>query len=201
MSEETKRDDQSTGLQKQRRALMASSVIVLFYHYANLRIRNISLLGAGIDIGNPRAVDLGLSVALGYFLFRYHQYYRAEGVSRAIGEAYNRYLQALGARYLLKHAGAPEEREAARRKGVASITLCREHGLSWRLAGMALQAESGKLAPYLQTNLSLPRVLMLKARSALRLSIESHLVTDYWLPFLIAFLASGVACITALIAG
>lgn len=73
----------SDGLARQRRNLLAVSVILVFVKFAGVKIEELVFLGINFGtLENPQAIYLGIWLVFLYFAIRYYQYYMQEGRSR-----------------------------------------------------------------------------------------------------------------------
>lgn len=75
-------DDSDTirnGFVRQRRTLIAMSVILFLYEKLGIVIDSINILGNTAHITDPSSIVALLWVAWGYFLWRYYQYFRDLG--------------------------------------------------------------------------------------------------------------------------
>ena len=70
----------SEDLRRQRRNLMAISFLIWFLKFCGIKIVKISVLGAQAEIGNPEGIIIAIWIIWFYFLIRYYQYYRHEGL-------------------------------------------------------------------------------------------------------------------------
>ena len=59
---------------KQRRNLIASSLLVMFLNIAGGELKTLNLLGNKIEFTNSRVIPIALGVMLTYFVVRYLQY-------------------------------------------------------------------------------------------------------------------------------
>tara|TARA_R110000787_G_scaffold131798_12_gene243943 strand:- start:46173 stop:46760 length:588 start_codon:yes stop_codon:yes gene_type:complete len=57
---------------RQRRNLIAASIITAFYHAAELTFPEINILGNKVEIANPTVVSFSITTAFFYFLWRYY---------------------------------------------------------------------------------------------------------------------------------
>lgn len=79
----------STDLQRQRRNLLISSLVLISINLAGASFKDeISVFGAGIKFAHPERIVWGAWVLWGYFILRYAQYLSDEpslGIHRALG--------------------------------------------------------------------------------------------------------------------
>lgn len=68
------------GFKRQRRNLIAGSLVLLFYEAAELHFPSFNLLGNTITLQNPAAVRIALWVAYLYWVIRYSGHFNAIGV-------------------------------------------------------------------------------------------------------------------------
>ena len=72
----------SEGLLRQRRNLIITSVLLWFLKYGGVRFHKFSLAGFDVELANPEVLTMAIWIAFAYFLYRYYQYFAAEGVSK-----------------------------------------------------------------------------------------------------------------------
>lgn len=65
-------------LLRQRRNLIAVSMVLLIFDFANVKIGKVSVLGTELLVGNAQVLMLCAWLLWAYFLLRYYQYWRAE---------------------------------------------------------------------------------------------------------------------------
>src|SRR5229473_4667064 len=65
-----------TGFVRQRRSVIAASVILFFYESSGIRVDKITILGNTFPIANPNWVPAAVWLLWLYFLVRYYQYFR-----------------------------------------------------------------------------------------------------------------------------
>lgn len=75
---EQERPEMSSGLLRQRRNLIISSIILSLYFGSGAKIESLSLVGIKIGITNPTVFSFGLCLIFTYFFWRYIQYYASE---------------------------------------------------------------------------------------------------------------------------
>ena len=68
----------SEAILRQRRNLVSVSIFLIFFDFANVEIGTLSFFGSNMVIGNPKAAYSFIWLAWLYFLVRYYQYFRAE---------------------------------------------------------------------------------------------------------------------------
>ncbi len=64
------------GFVRNRRALVATSIVLLLFEAAGIELNQLNLLGNQFALTNPDLVPLALWVAWAYFLLRYYQHFR-----------------------------------------------------------------------------------------------------------------------------
>lgn len=76
----------SEGLSRQRRNLLAISIVLVFAKFSGVQIEELVFLGINFGtLENPQAVYLGMWAMFFYFFVRYYQYYMQEGRSNLLG--------------------------------------------------------------------------------------------------------------------
>jgi len=76
-----------TGLLRQRRNLIITSILLIFLKFSGAEISKLSLLGLNFDgFQNPTAIYFFVWLLWLYFLVRYYQYYIREGVQLFVTE-------------------------------------------------------------------------------------------------------------------
>lgn len=85
-------DDIRAGFIRQRRNLIAISLVLLFAQVAGITLEQVNLFGTEFRIANPTAVDIALWIAWFYWLWRYYVYYRDLGDKGFQSAQYERLL-------------------------------------------------------------------------------------------------------------
>ena len=67
-------EELKSGFTRQRRGLIAVSVVLVLYGAYGLRLDRLSVLGNEFDVSSPGAVPLSLAIAWAYFAVRFHQF-------------------------------------------------------------------------------------------------------------------------------
>lgn len=62
-----------TSLFRQRRSLIAVSIVLAVYVAAGIKLRDISVLGTSFEVTRPGLIQLGLWLVWGYFALRFYQ--------------------------------------------------------------------------------------------------------------------------------
>jgi len=71
--------DKRDFFRRQRRNLIAASIVTAFYEAAELKFTTINLLGNKVEVGNPEIVSAAIATAFIYFLWRYYTACREVG--------------------------------------------------------------------------------------------------------------------------
>lgn len=67
-----------SGLLRQRRNLIVLSCLLIVYNFADIKVKQVGLMGTSIEVGNPAALTLIIWVVWFYFFLRYYQYWSTE---------------------------------------------------------------------------------------------------------------------------
>jgi hypothetical protein len=91
------------GFNRQRKSLLATSLVLLAFQSVDAQLRSISLFGNSIELSAPLRVVTPLWVAWVYFLIRYYQYLRDLG-DKGLHAAYRNRLVNLANSLARRHA-------------------------------------------------------------------------------------------------
>lgn len=79
----------SEGIRRQRRSLIITSLILSFMKYGGITFKKISLYGSEITLSNVSAIYVFLWIMWFYFMIRYYQYFKQEGVAKIKSSLHN----------------------------------------------------------------------------------------------------------------
>src|SRR3990172_4553469 len=189
------------GFVRQRRNLIGISVALFLYKKLGLVIDGINILGNTARIRDPSGVTLLLWLAWAYFFVRYYQYFRDlpdKGSSSAYHTHVHRLARHLAQEKITRSVRAREEL-AGKTPHVTfkKIDVYRAYTRPWEFslweleveADVAYECEGGVEARSLgkqKLNLSWREMAVPKVKAILHVGLNTHFVTEYYLPFLIA---------------
>lgn len=87
----TKRSEMSAGFLRQRRNVLLISILMPLFVLSGAQVEKINLLGTVIQVDDSRVILWGIFMFFVYALWRYWQYYEAEGFGLALRSAYRKY--------------------------------------------------------------------------------------------------------------
>lgn len=190
------------GFVRQRRNLVGTSVAFFLYEKLGIVIDSINILGNTARITDPSSVTGLLWIAWSYFLLRYYQYFRDVPDKGFIG-AYHGRVHFLARRVAWKKfiRSVAEQEEFAGTTPhftLKTLNVYRAYTRPWELglweveieADVTYEIEGGVEARNLgkrKLNLSWNELAIAKFRSLLHVGVNTHFATEYFLPFLIAF--------------
>jgi hypothetical protein len=184
-------------LHRQRRNVMATSIVLLVFDLADASVGEVSVLGTKLVIGNPQVVAVGAWVMWAYFLLRYYQFWReSPGFRKLLHEATRRRHT-----YIDRWMNRRASRLTKLRTGVQShgkglnltYTLVAYEDTP-RLAGGRVQNPQIANTIELQAG-KIPKALVALyfARSLLAASVQTTQFTEQVLPFLVGLTPPAVA--------
>jgi hypothetical protein len=173
-------DPMSEGLVRQRRNAISIACVLIFLKFAQVQIDKFSFLGLDFGkLGNPPALYLAIWIFFLYFVFRYYQYFSQEGVGK-LSIAY--YEDLMGhvkqiAKSIDKNANFHPHQ---------LITMKNE---GWGIRVTYRRSEEDQLPEV--NNIKYPIKSYRKhcLVSASNITLNSSVVTDYLLPFLLVVFA------------
>jgi len=197
---DTGSDSIRDGFVRQRRSLVAISLVLFFYQTSGVVIESINVLGNTLRLTNPPRVSAVLWIGWFYFLLRYYQHFR-DTPDKGISAAYYGRLHILARRVAqkkFKRDFVPDEKFADR-KGPLHFNFSRMEVFSaypsfWEIevnADVSYQTETGVASHHLgnrKLNLSRTELLIPRVRSLLHVIVDTRLVTEYFLPYLVALI-------------
>ena len=81
---EARNREMSTGLLRQRRNIMAISILLPLYLFSGATFNKINILGNSVTLNNPKLITIFLIVLFFYFLLRYWQYFNEENYIKSV---------------------------------------------------------------------------------------------------------------------
>ena len=180
---------------RQRRNVIAISVVLMIAELVGIRFERISLLGNSFELVNPNGAMIALWVIYFYFLVRYYQYFRMDqnGQLRA---SYLGYLTpSLDAyvRHRIKNdAGGFAEVDDWEIASVKASTIRVGNwqrslrGATARVDYFYLDSADAKQRRKFDISVSWWCTTRIRAASIARMTINTPLVTEYILPFVLA---------------
>ena len=188
------------GFVRQRRNLIGTSLALFLYEKLGIVIDSINILGNTARITDPSSVTALLWIAWGYFLLRYYQYFR-DMPDKGLSGAYHGWLSPLAKRvarktFIRSVVGHEEFGGNTPHFTFKTLDVYRAYTRPWELglweleieADVTYEIEGGVEARSLgkrRLNLSWKELAIAKVRSLLHVGLNTHFVTEYFLPFLI----------------
>lgn len=189
---------------KQRRNLILFSCLVIFVNIAGAKIEQVNLLGNVLAIARPDSVALLFTIVLVYFLIRYAQYSHAIK-NKGVRDAFKSKLWALLSVHLLDrvyHAHILGERideqivllTGKKLKGPSDFLvhhfLYEVEGMEKRHAHITIRLRLRDTTfDYRDEAFSVRELAIPYLRSFLYVVFQTHLITEYVLPLLLALVA------------
>ena len=179
-------------LLRQRRNLIAISVVLLIFDFAQVEIGKVSVLGTELLVGNAGVLTVCAWVFWAYFFLRYYQYWRAmndnslsEAVSLGRLRSVDAYIKAENERYRLQNfPEVPSQR----------INVSRTIGNPWNASWVfVIAGRHGRHGPF---RVPAWRVAWWSIRSAVNIGLHTPHATDHVLPFALAIAAPVSAVVT-----
>jgi hypothetical protein len=185
------------GFVKQRRNLVAASLALIFYHTSGLVLEKLEIFGNTLNVRDPWLVSVVLWVAFGYFFLRYYQLFRDLG-DKGIRSEYAGRLQSIVTRvaerklresYRSMDFGPSSQDIELKDINIAAIRKDRNQ---WEFR--ATESKASHTARSLRPDPLQPPMLYVKGRSlrlakvraAFHVAFNTRLLTEYYLPFLVA---------------
>lgn len=184
---------------KQRRNLIALSLIAAFINVAAVKLDRLNILGNELQISNPKALPIALAVGLTYFVIRYLQYMHDvedKGFKKRFLSRAEKHL----APYLLRRELHDQTSELARtyaKKNIEDLIvdefLMFHEAMPPNTASASFIPKNGGMVVE-ENNLKVSNkeLILPFIRAGLYVTFRTRLVTDYALPLLL----SGVAYAT-----
>lgn len=96
--------EMSKGILRQRRNLMAVSILLPLYLISGANVEKVSILGTVISIENSNIITISLILLFTYFLLRYYQYFNEESHVKNAKENLKKYQNLYITRYFIRKA-------------------------------------------------------------------------------------------------
>jgi hypothetical protein len=186
--------DLSPGLMRQRRNLMAASLILIFLTHAGAELGSTSILGVELQFANPRAVYHFVWMFVLYYLFRYYQYYREDPVAGMSDVFYSRLMKVTESRVRAIKAEQHPDVEYNDGWGKDARQMDRVSMFKRRFKGQGNSKSSGERVEVF-VEIKVIEFLPDIARSIVWVLVNTSRFTDYHLPFVLALFA----CVYAVI--
>ena len=174
-------DHLQTAFVRQRRNLIIITIILAIIEIADLRLKTINILGNVFDIGHPEVIPWFLWTAFGYFLLRYSQYLNSlQNVS--IKRDYKKQLE------IFSNAEVSDliyRREGIRMFAITDRIVNEENNIITNIVIHA-KYEIDNNTKHKEYEFKGVKLLLLKFKTIKYLVIESHIITEYILPFILA---------------
>jgi hypothetical protein len=189
------------GFVRQRRALVAVSLVLVTLQAIGASLDHLELLGNTINLNRPVPLAGPLWVAWGYFLLRYYQYFHDVGDSgfRAAVERRRRTLARRAAISKLQHTVHPDVSECSKPRWwieVPTLEVLDAPPSSWKLKAVrgyihirdAARPTWGATQLIDDLEVSLPPGVprMATSRAVIWSGVHTRYFTEYGLPFVVA---------------
>lgn len=176
------------GFIRQRRNLIAVSLVLWFVETSSLTLSKLNILGNEFPISNPAAVNHALWIAWVYWFVRYYQYFRhAHGIQQTM-EAFHGHMY-----HPMKDLALARGRHVyPEPEFFVSIDRIASRSLGKWVARLVVDprtSTSGTDKRILHDEpLSFRDLFMPRIRAAWYLVVRTRFVTEYILPFLVALI-------------
>lgn len=182
--------DLSAGLLRQRRNLMVSSLVLIFFYHSGAKLGMATLLGMQITFDNPNAVITFLWVFQVYYLFRYYQYFRQEPDLQIRKEFFDRLLGRTHQKiHALKNIAFPGLDDYAGNYDFRSMKSLSRWMRS--VNAVARRNEIGEIERD-EFVIDVRQFWLDGLLSAIHVVLNRSYITDYFLPFMLAFFAMAI---------
>lgn len=175
----------SQHLQRQRRNLMASSLLLIFFKAAGVSFERVGFLGTELSIARPNVLYYGLWVVWAYFLVRYIQFMvesRDLGIWKAVDEKITNYAKEKFKADSFEDTLGQMINQKVRYLG----------SLRWALVSATYEVKRGDVLLTDLRSFGPVRWLLWATRAFLAVGISSTKITEYLLPL-------ALACATAVV--
>lgn len=171
-------------LLRQRRNLIAISVVLLIFDFAKVTITKVSVLGTELLVGNAQVLMVCAWILWGYFLLRYYQYWRAERdqhIRDTFKQRLDKYARSYtGAKAIQDTVGQVYDNYKISRTAFASWT--------YTLPGI-YDPQDGRVKVGPAKSLPAWRLAVWSVKSAAFVCVQTPHATDHVLPFALAIAA------------
>lgn len=171
------------GLLRQRKGLILSSLLLLFICYVKVKIKEVDILGAKIEIKKPEGIIHFIWIVWVYFLIRYYQYFIA---LKEIGieEDFRKRLEDGKTNKLYKKLKKRSQNDNFILGQHDEIKLI-PHSLFYRKL-VVYTPKRGEMTPIIEEKVWFTSVIWLFFKACWQTSIYTTYVTDYFIPFIVA---------------
>ena len=179
--------DMSSGLLRQRRNLLITSMTMLFMHFSQANINAASLVVLQVTFGRPEAVIYFLWLLQVYFLVRYYQYFRQEQDLKILDEFYEK-LRTLTFQKIhrMKLNVYPNTEKYG---GEYDFRNMKKVGLCAREVECQVRVETTGIAEERTCNVDIRNFSAGAILAWLHVILNTTYITYYFLPFIVAFTA------------
>lgn len=178
---------------RQRKNLIASSLLVSFINIAGGQLKKINLLGNEIVFSNPQIIPLSLGVALAYFFIRYIQYAHDIDDKGFRQRFYGRVAQYLEPYLLSREFGKENSRLRTSYPDKQQIEVRQfiifNDAVPTNTAFMSFVGKKGGIVIDETIEVRRKELAVPFARAAFYVVFRTRLVTDYVLPLILAIAA------------
>ena len=182
------------GFVRQRRSLIAVSLVLLLYTTSGIVVKELSILGNNFDVARPKILPLALWVTWAYFLIRFYQYFRDlqdPASAAALHSKLRPRVERAAAEQFKRTFELPEhwDRNKAEYQFDTIMLRAPQKDRSWLVhvkgAVVHVTPEQSE-ARVLETDLVVPFDANLERRATLDVMLHTRFGTEYLLPFLVA---------------
>lgn len=171
---------------RQRRNLMAISLVLFFYISSGIVIDTINILGNSFKVSSPSHVGGVLYIVWGYFLLRYYQYFR----HLPLTEIRLEYFKKMDKNISIVGVKLAKKVYKNSDKFLSNINVFRKEK-KW-MVGMYVDI-TDETPSYLrkdreEINIDTKHLIMPRLKASFHIAINTRVITEYFLPFLVALL-------------
>lgn len=179
--------DMSSGLLRQRRNLLITSMTMLFMHFSQANIDSASLVVLQVTFGAPEVVIYFLWLLQAYFLVRYYQYLHQEQNLKIVDEFYDK-LHALTFQKV-QRIKLREYPNTGQYGGEYDFRRMKRVGTWVREVKCQVGGSTSGVTEEKTFNIDIRNFIPSAILACLHVSFNRSYVTDYFLPFAVAFFA------------
>jgi len=185
---------------RQRRSLIAISILLLFAEVSGIEIKEINILGNKVVVNNPQVVYVALWIALLYWFIRYYQHFRDLGDKGLKSSIYKKMAELVGKasfRRLLndpnfhkKYEYEYEDNDERQWELRQHILVYKESLKQYQMRLVVIYASKGGSGTVEdeQVTVHFYELAIPGIRAIFYVLVHTHLFTEYVLPFIL-FLA------------
>ena len=172
---------------RQRRNLMAISLVLFFYISSGIVMDTINILGNSFKVTTPSHVGSILYIVWGYFLLRYYQYFRHMPLAELrtkYAEKMSKIVSVVGVKLFKKGY------KTSNKFSLSGIYVFRD-GKEWMVSmdvDISDEAQSPLKRNVERINVDTIHLIMPRLKAAFHIAINTRFITEYFLPFLVALL-------------